>query len=154
LENKADHVKVIDGQYILLFFLIVGFLLGWFFPLRFFSNILGYILGVIIVAIALSIGGSALMQMRKAHTSPNTSRPTTALVDKGVYRYTRNPIYLSMFLLYLGIAMIANGIWFLLFFPILFLLVDRFVVRREENYLEGRFGEEYRRYRARVHRWI
>lgn len=154
MENEVDHVKVIDGQYILLFFLILGFLLGWIFPLRFLPNILGHIVGVIMVVIALSIGGSALMAMRKAHTSPNTNRPAATLVDSGVFRYCRNPIYLSMFLLYLAIAAFVNVVWLLLFFPIMFSLVDKMVVVREENYLERRFGDDYRRYRARVRRWV
>lgn len=154
MENQVDHVNVVDGQYILLVFLIWGFLLGWIFPVRFFPTIPGYIVGVIIVAIALSIGGSALLAMRKARTSPNTNRPTAVLVDSGVFRYSRNPIYLSMFLLYLGIAVFVNVIWFLLFFPIFFLLVDKLVVPREEKYLERRFGDDYRRYRARVRRWV
>jgi protein-S-isoprenylcysteine O-methyltransferase Ste14 len=63
-------------------------------------------------------------------------------------------MYLSMLLLYLGIAVLVNVVWLLLFFPLLFLLVEKLVVRREENYLERKFGDDYQRYRTRVRRWI
>jgi len=157
MQNEADHVKAVpDPQNLLLVLLAVGLLLGWIFPAQFLPNSAGYnyVVGVATVVIALSIGGSALTTLRRAHTSPNPNRPTVALVESGVFRYSRNPIYLSMLLLYLGITVFVNVAWLLLLFPIWFLPVNFLVVRREERYLERKFGDIYTRYKAQVRRWI
>jgi hypothetical protein len=72
----------------------------------------------------------------------------------GPYRLTRNPMYLSLALLYAGIAILYQSIWaLLLLFPVLF-IIDRHVIVLEELYLERRFGSAYARYRTRVRRWI
>ena len=81
-------------------------------------------------------------------------RPTTSLVFTGPYRWTRNPMYLAMLLLYIGIALLFDIVWALVLTPLVMLLVVRLVIRREERYLEGKFGEEYRQYKGRVRRWI
>lgn len=157
MQNELDHVKAVpDPQNLLLVLLVVGLVLGWIFPAPFLPGTgrYNYVVGVATMIIALSIGGSALMALRRAHTSPNPSRPTMALVESGVFRYSRNPIYLSMFLLYLGIAVFVNVAWLLVLFPVWFLSVNYVVVRREERYLERRFGDVYTRYKARVRRWV
>jgi protein-S-isoprenylcysteine O-methyltransferase Ste14 len=155
MQNRVEHVEMApDPQNLLLVLLVVGLLLGWVSPAPFLPNNVGHLVGVATVAVALSIGGSALMTLRRAHTSPNPNRPTVALVESGVFRYSRNPIYLSMFLLYLGITAFVNVVWLLLLIPIWFLSVNYSVVRREEKYLERKFGDAYMRYKAHVRRWI
>jgi protein-S-isoprenylcysteine O-methyltransferase Ste14 len=81
-------------------------------------------------------------------------RPTTALVTSGPYRLTRNPMYLGMAFLYAGLALSFGVTWSLAFLPLVLLAVDRLAILREEHYLEAKFGEEYRRYKARVRRWL
>jgi len=90
----------------------------------------------------------------RARTSFIPNRPAQALVTTGPYRVTRNPMYLGFVLLYLALTFIVNTTWTLLFLPLVILIVDRFVIAREERYLAGRFGEDYQAYRARVRRWI
>ena len=90
----------------------------------------------------------------KARTSPLPMRPTTSLVFAGPYRWTRNPMYLAMLLIYIGTALLFDVFWALVLIPAVMALVVRRVIRREEQYLETRFGDEYRQYRARVRRWI
>lgn len=92
--------------------------------------------------------------MTRAGTNVPTNRPTTAMVDKGPYRFTRNPIYLGMFGGLFGLAIAFDTLW-LLATLVLFALVIRYgVVAREEAYLERKFGEAYRAYRKRVRRWL
>ncbi|MFI5210728.1 MAG: methyltransferase family protein, partial [Gemmatimonadales bacterium] len=69
-------------------------------------------------------------------------------------RFSRNPMYVGMTLLYLGIALWANSLWPLLLLPAVLVVMRRGVIAREEAYLERRFGDEYRSYRARVRRWL
>jgi protein-S-isoprenylcysteine O-methyltransferase Ste14 len=95
-----------------------------------------------------------MLRFRSARTSMVPMRPSTALVTSGPYRVTRNPMYVGMAFLYAGLALLLGVIWSLAFLPAVLLMVDRFVIAREERYLEARFGEEYRAYKGRVRRWL
>ncbi len=112
------------------------------------------LVGWTLMALALLVSGSAALLMFRAGTTPNPRRPTTALVVHGPYRFTRNPMYLALALLYLGLALLVNSAWPLALFPVAIMLVDRWVIVREEAYLERAFGDAYRAYKARVRRWL
>lgn len=107
----------------------------------------------LLVAAGAFIAG-ALGRFRRAGTRAEPWRPSTALVTDGVYRFTRNPMYLAMALLYLGSALALDSVVALILLPPLLTLVQVGVIAREERYLEGKFGEDYRRYRASVRRWV
>lgn len=110
--------------------------------------------GAVLAAAAVGLAAAALWRFRRAGTAAEPWRPSTALVTGGVYRFTRNPMYLAMALLYLGLALaLDSGVALVLLLPLL-ALVQAGVISREERYLEGKFGDEYRRYRAAVRRWI
>lgn len=96
----------------------------------------------------------SLLLFLKARTSPLPMLPTTAIVRSGPYRWTRNPMYLAMLLIYTGVALWFDVFWALPFVPAVIFLVGRLVIRKEERYLEEKFGEEYRRYKTQVRRWI
>ena len=81
-------------------------------------------------------------------------RPTTTLGTAGPYRYSRNPLYIALTLAYLGAAVVVNTVWPVILLPGLLLVMQWGVISREERYLERRFGDEYRRYRTRVRRWL
>lgn len=98
--------------------------------------------------------GGALRRFRAARTPPQPWRPTKRVVDTGVYRVTRNPMYVGMTLAYLALALAADSALALLSLPALVLLVWWGVIAREERYLERKFGDEYRAYQARVRRWL
>lgn len=128
--------------------------MNWAFPLAFFYGRSAQIAGVIIVVLGFLIGCSGIIEMRRAHTSPDPRHPATALVEKGVFRYTRNPLYLSMFVFFLGIAVFLGVLWLILLFPLLLFVVEHGTVKPEELYLERKFGETYLQYRKRVPRWV
>jgi protein-S-isoprenylcysteine O-methyltransferase Ste14 len=110
-----------------------------------------------VAAVCLLAGLVAFAALRafvRADTSPNPWRPSTHLVTGGPYRFTRNPMYLGLTLLYLGATAWLNTLWPLLLLPIVLLVMQRGVIAREEEYLERRFGQEYTDYRARVRRWL
>jgi protein-S-isoprenylcysteine O-methyltransferase Ste14 len=83
-----------------------------------------------------------------------TNLPTTTIVDTGPYRFTRNPIYLGMVLGLIGLAIALNSLWLLLTLVPFAVVIRYGVIAREEAYLERKFGDVYRRYRARVRRWL
>lgn len=110
--------------------------------------------GLVLIAAWLGLFVSSLTRFWAAGTSVLPVRPSTALVVAGPYRLTRNPMYLGMLLLYAGIACWLGLVWPLLLAPLLVWVMQRAVIQREERYLERKFGEAYRQYRARVRRWL
>ncbi len=102
----------------------------------------------------ITTGALAVREMRSAGTNIQPQQPTTALVVEGPYRFTRNPIYLSMTLIYSGLALLTNAFWPLLLLPLPLQLLKRGVIEREEHYLEQKFGERYQRYKESVPRWF
>jgi protein-S-isoprenylcysteine O-methyltransferase Ste14 len=95
-----------------------------------------------------------LTTMRRAGTPVDPREAPTALVQAGPFRYTRNPAYAGWTVLYLGVALLAGSRWALILLPVVLVSVDWGVIRREERYLEDRFGADYREYRRRVRRWL
>jgi protein-S-isoprenylcysteine O-methyltransferase Ste14 len=102
----------------------------------------------------VALASSAVVRFRRAGTTENPFRPSTALVVDGPYRITRNPMYLGMAVLYVALAVVLGLIWAFLFLPFVLVAVDRLVIAREEPYLERKFGPEYVAYKRRVRRWI
>jgi protein-S-isoprenylcysteine O-methyltransferase Ste14 len=103
-------------------------------------------------ALALALG--AVRELRRFRTAVEPWRPTTAIVSTGVYRLTRNPIYLGFVLLYAGVAIWAESLLAIALLAPLLIVLDVGVIRREERYLSAKFGAAYDDYRARVRRWI
>jgi protein-S-isoprenylcysteine O-methyltransferase Ste14 len=133
---------------------IAGLALGWLVPLRFLPAGLLAGLGVIVFVLALALGVWAIVTITRAGSNVPTNLPTTAIVERGPYRFTRNPIYLGMFLGLIGLAIAFDNLW-LLIMLVPFALVIRYgVVGREEAYLERKFGDAYGGYRSRVRRWL
>ena len=134
--------------------LALGLLLHAKFRVRILPRRVGRILGVSLIGIAVMIVRIAFRELGRAHTTVNPTLPTTALVVEGPFRYTRNPLYLSLTLFYAGVALLVNALWAMLLLPVVLIVVNRGVIDREERYLERKFGEEYLRYKERVRRWV
>jgi protein-S-isoprenylcysteine O-methyltransferase Ste14 len=111
------------------------------------------------VGAVLAAGGFVMIAMgtrlfAAAGTNIPPTMPTTALVVDGIYGRTRNPLYLGTTLIYLGLSVAAGSLWAIgLLVPLLW-VINVGVVKREERYLERKFGDAYRAYKARVRRWI
>ncbi|MEZ5936066.1 MAG: isoprenylcysteine carboxylmethyltransferase family protein [Alphaproteobacteria bacterium] len=107
---------------------------------------------LLLVGIALFAAG--VRNFSRAETPLPTNQPTRVLVTTGIYRWTRNPIYLGFFLAYGAIGVAALSPWILILLLPLAATIRYGVVAREEAYLEGRFGDAYRDYKACVRRWL
>ena len=92
--------------------------------------------------------------MHRADATLRTDKPVSRLVQDGPFRYSRNPGYLSLTMLYAGIAILRNALWAILLGPLVLYVIQREVIEREERYLERTFGEEYLAYKRRVRRWV
>ena len=134
--------------------IIVCRVLEWLVPTTLVNGATRWILGALIflAGIVLNIGG--FITQKRAGTDPIPFNPSTRIVAHGLYRFTRNPMYIGFALWTLAAAILVNSIWTLLAVPIGLVLVDQLVVRREERYLERKFGDEYLSYKRRVRRWI
>ncbi len=131
-----------------------GLLVNRLRPTPFLPRTLSKILGWPLVLGGLLLGLWGFREMRRAGTNVDPYHPTTAIVERGPYEFTRNPLYVGMALIYSGISTRANALPAALLLSVALHLVDRGVIKREERYLEGKFGEEYLRYKGRVRRWI
>ena len=134
--------------------LALGLLLQRLFPLPFLPGRLARTLGVAVAGFSFLVGGPAFAAMRRAKTNLSPLEPTTAIVTSGPFRYSRNPIYISLTMLYSGLAIFANSLWAILLLPVLIVTMTRGVIEREERYLARKFGADYLQYKARVRRWL
>jgi protein-S-isoprenylcysteine O-methyltransferase Ste14 len=107
-----------------------------------------------LAAIGLILMTHALRAFRKAGTNVETPKPATALVTGGIYARSRNPMYVSLLLLFAAVAVLADSAWFGLLLVIYVLMLRFGVIAREERYLERKFGGAYGDYRAHVRRWL
>lgn len=154
-EQNMDHPQImVMPPMVFLGYLLGALALNWFVPLPAPWTLILRILGGLLVIAGLLLGGSAFSHMTRANTSPDPHQPATALVTEGPYRWTRNPIYLGFFLIYLGFTLLAGTLWGLLLSPFLIWTITNSVVYAEEVYLEKKFEDLYTSYQSRVRRWL
>ena len=134
--------------------LVIGALLQLAMPLPFLPHTLTAALGVPLIVGAVALFSYSVAKFRAAGTPVPARKPTTVIVQAGPYRYSRNPIYLAFSLFQLGIAIWANSAWLLATLVGAVALIHFVVIRREEQYLERRFGSQYLDYKASVRRWL
>ena len=132
--------------------IVIGVLLQLVVPLPFLPRPMAA--GAILVVAAIALLWHSVALFRAAGTPVPARKPTTAIVRTGPYRFSRNPIYLAYSLFQLGIAIWMNSLWLLATLAVAIALMHFIVIRREEEYLERRFGLEYLRYKASVRRWV
>jgi protein-S-isoprenylcysteine O-methyltransferase Ste14 len=113
-----------------------------------------YLAGAALAAAGFVMISMGTRRFQAAGTNIPPNLPTTALVVDGIYRRTRNPLYLGLTLIYLGLGVAAGSFWAIgLVVPLLW-VINTGVIAREERYLERKFGDAYRAYKARVRRWV
>lgn len=136
--------------------LALGLLGDWLLalPRLFQQNFLSTAVVVGLAVLGIVCLAAALRRFGAAGTPAEPWKPTKALATGGIYRWTRNPMYLGMALLLLAAGLGAASIGIIAVFPVVILVIDRFVIAREERYLLGLFGAEYADYCARVRRWF
>ncbi len=155
MAEKRDIAGVIaPPPLIYLASLVPGLVIHLFLPVTFLPTILNWIVGVPLIVAGLAFGGTAVALMFRCGTSPDPGEPTKCLVVDGPFRLTRNPIYFSFTLIYLGVTAATNALAALVLLPFALVVIDQGVIVREEKYLERKFGEEYLSYKRRVRRWI
>ena len=134
--------------------LIVGLLLDRRAHLPFLPRSAARGLGWPLIGGAIVLNTWFLRTIRDAEVPIRTDKPVPRLTTEGPFRYSRNPSYLALAMLYAGIAVLRNSLWAILLLAVVLVVIQREVIGREECYLERTFGEEYLAYKRRVRRWM
>jgi protein-S-isoprenylcysteine O-methyltransferase Ste14 len=120
----------------------------------FFSTITSLIAGLAFLVIWISFAFPALRQFYKTKNTIATIKPANSLQTTGIYSISRNPMYISLLSLYIGLAFLFGNWWTLFLVPILGIILTVRVILPEERYLERAFGENYLAYKNKVRRWL
>ena len=140
--------------YLFLFPLIIGAIIENFIPTRIFPIKVSLVIGALFCISSLPFIILALKEFYKAKILFDTRRASTTLINTSIYKITRNPVYLSFVLFYIGLSFLINSIWMLVMMVPSIYFIQIFSIKREEKLLEAKYGEEFRIYKARVRRWI
>jgi protein-S-isoprenylcysteine O-methyltransferase Ste14 len=156
LDNRDEGPDVrIPPPLLYIVVLVLGILLDAAYPIHFLPSAIAWKIGALILAAGIALGPFwSIRTMRRANATLRPDRPATILVTDGPFRYSRNPLYLALTLIYAGIGIIADSLRALLLLAPVVLFMSLFVIRREEAHLQRVFGGEYEAYRARVRRWL
>ena len=134
---------------------VLGVAFQWLWALGFArGSSLRIALGVIAICGGVAIVGSAFSVFRRIGQHPDPRKPTPTIARDGPYRFTRNPMYLGVGMIQLGLGIALGNAWIVLLLVPVAVLIHYRAILPEERYLEGKFGDEYTSFRASVRRWI
>ncbi len=152
---KQDrHPFVPPPPFVYAGFFLVGLGLDYLWPAPLLSTPVQYVVGFAIVAASLALFGLTLREFAKAETSVDHRKPTTTVITTGPFARSRNPVYVSMTMCFVGAAIAVDGPLVLAMAVPAVAVIHVFVIRREEAYMAQKFGADYDRYTETVRRWI
>ena len=154
---KKDSADVIARPPVIYIIpIIIAYIINkYIFELKILNNkYIGDVVGWPLFIIGLFLAGWVSLIFFKEKEDVRPEKPTTKIIIKGPFKFSRNPIYLGLNLGYIGIALILNNLWMIVFLPIIFTLLYYGVILKEEEYLEKKFGKKYLDYKKKVRRWI
>lgn len=147
--NKNVHPPIVA-----LMFIVIAYVLGRFAPIFFVVPAVLQTVGLLLTFAGFLLGITAFAEFRKGRTTLDPHGSVTQLVSSGIYRFTRNPIYLGFLLIVIGLPLKSGLYWGIVMAPFYILTMNRLVIEHEEAYLEKKFGETYTGYMSRVRRWL
>ncbi len=150
-----DHPQIIGFPPLIyavpfLIFLMTHLFFPWHLVSGFWSQFVGWPL--LIIGLGMGVWGKKTMEQAGTHVNPYYA--TKTIVTKGPFRFTRNPLYIALTLIYVAISVLLNTAWPLVALPMILLVVHYGVIKQEEAYLERKFGADYAEYKTNVRRWI
>jgi protein-S-isoprenylcysteine O-methyltransferase Ste14 len=154
---RINPVMRIPVPWVFILAYLIGFVVQLYLPIQIRSREIVRIAlfaGLILVIIGVAVAFSALGIFRKRSTTTIPFETPTSLVTSGPYRFTRNPMYVGLTLVYLGVAGTRAEIWPVIVLPVMLAYVNFVVIPLEERHLRDAFGDAYAHYGARVRRWL
>lgn len=156
-EKQMDHPNInknIHPPFVALFYIFITLILGRIVIMPFVMPQIARNTGLALTFIGFLFGVGAFIEFRKARTTLDPHGSVKTLVMNGVYRFTRNPIYLGFLLMVIGFPLNYGHIWGIFAAPFYVVTMNKLVIEKEEAYLEKKFKEQYTAYRLRVRRWL
>lgn len=153
-ESKERAGIKIPAPILTIILVTLAILLGWRAPLPFPAPTFVRLIGFGLAMLGFILGVLALIEFRRHRAATDPKKPVKTFVSSGIYRYTRNPIYLGFVFILIGLPLNMGNYWgFILAWPLITLMTNM-VIKHEETQMEKKFKEQYADYRSRVRRWL
>jgi len=155
MTEHKDHADVkIAPPILAVLHIVTAYLLAWFAPLSRPAPPILENIGFALVVLGFLLGLAAFLEFRRARTTLDPHGSVASIVTLGIYRFSRNPIYVGFLLMVIGIPLNSGTYWGAVLAPIFVTICNKLVIEREEAYLEKKFGDVYTSYKSRVRRWL
>lgn len=157
MTKEQDHPNIspmVHPPIVALMFIVIAYFLGRFIFIPFVVPMILRNVGFAMSFAGFLLGIGAFIEFRKAHTTLDPHGSAKQLVLSGIYRFTRNPIYLGFLLMVIGLPLNSGLYWGIVMAPFYMVTMNRLVIEREETYLEKKFKDQYASYKSRVRRWL
>lgn len=151
-DEKGASVKF-PPPLIFLILMFAAYGMHYIWPIDISGSKLKYI-GIVMVLLGFGIVILVSQSFKRVKTNIEPWKPTTTIISNGVFAYSRNPIYVAFCLITIGVGISLNSIWILFSVIPCVMLVYYIAIKKEEVYLEEKFGEEYLQYKSKVRRWL
>ena len=155
LNVDVDSPKVtIPPPLVLAGLILISLPVQCYYPMPLLPGVVRWIWGVSLFVVGMGLVFTSARIFRKNKTHVEPWKTTSCIVETGPYQYTRNPIYVAGMVLMLAVAFLVNSVWIVIAEIPFFFFLHFWVVPKEEKYLEAKFGEVYKKYKAKVTRWV
>jgi len=157
MAKEQDHPNIspmIHPPLVALMFIVIAYFLGRFAALPFSAPLILRYIGLVLTFFGFLLGIAAFFEFRKARTTLDPHGSVKHVVTSGIYRFTRNPIYLGFLFMVIGLPLNSGLYWGFVLAPFYIFMMNRLIIQREEAYLEQKFGKAYTSYTSRVRRWL
>lgn len=152
--DRPNTSPIVHPPVVTLAFLLIAYALGRFVPIPFAVPAMLRYIGLAFAFVGFLLGIGAFIEFMKARTTLDPHGVAKQLVTSGIYRFTRNPIYLGFLLVIVGLPLYFGLYWGILLAPFYVFLMNRLIIQHEEAYLERKFGKTYMDYTSQVRRWL
>ena len=153
-KDRPNISSMVHPPIIALMFIVIAYFLGRFVPLPLPVPGILRSMGLVLTFVGFLLGIGAFMEFRKARTTLDPHGSSKQVVTSGIYRFTRNPIYLGFLLMVIGLPLNSGLYWGIVMAPFYVFIMNGLIIQHEEAYLERKFGETYTSYTSRVRRWL
>ena len=153
-QDRPNISSMVHPPIIALMFIVIAYFLGRFVPLPLPVPGILRSIGLVLTFVGFLLGIGAFMEFRKARTTLDPHGSSKQVVTSGIYRFTRNPIYLGFLLMVIGLPLNSGLYWGIVMAPLYVFIMNRLIIQHEEAYLKKKFGKAYTGYTSRVRRWL
>jgi protein-S-isoprenylcysteine O-methyltransferase Ste14 len=150
----TEKLKTTPPPLICLTALLISLALNAIWPLVSIPGHLKYIAGSLLIFGSLLAMPGILIKFRRINTSFDVRKSPSAFITDGLYRFSRNPSYIALVLLFIGLGVALSNLWMLIWLVPATVIIDRYVIPEEERRLERAFGDHYLAYKSQVRRWL